>query len=124
MPQQKGRKHKRPRDRERQRSSDPPATSERGPAPPAPPSPSRAPGGQPALPSTTARSTGFLVAIFTAALAVLMIYNAITSGDSSAPDAALRIFVGTLLVLLALFVGALVLFPARIRDFLSRRRAR
>ncbi len=120
MPEQKGRKKKqRERDR-RPRDDGAPAPD----APPAAPRPSSQPTAAAPMPSMTARATGFLVAAFTAFLAVLMIYNAVTSDDASAPDAAIRIFIGTLLVLLAIFVGALVLAPAQIRDFVSRRRRR
>jgi hypothetical protein len=105
MPRKKGRKH-RPRDRRESGAPEPQQAV-------APPTPRRSPSDA-AMPSATARATGFMIAVITAFLAVLTIADAFTS-DRSQVDATLRIVAGVLLVLLAIVVGVLVLFPAQIR---------
>ncbi len=72
------------------------------------------------LPSPTARATGFLIALITAFLGALLIEGAVTGMSGGA--AAGQIVGGALLIALAVFVAALVLFPAWIRGRLGRRR--
>jgi len=64
------------------------------------------------MPSTTARATGFLIAVVTAFLAALIVKD---SGGSPG-----EIVLGVLLFALAVVVGALVLVPGRIRTLLRR----
>ena len=121
MPERKGRKRKHPRERrpggevatqaaiEPQSRAAAPASSRR----PA------AAGGP--LPSTTARVTGLMIAVLTAFLAILMMYEAAT-GDLSGVDAVLRIVAGVTLVALAVVVGLLSLAPGQVRNWLRRRR--
>lgn len=73
------------------------------------------------LPSTTARATGFILAVVTAFLAVVMVYEA-ASGSSSGIDAALRMAAGGALVALAVVVGVLSVAPAMVRDWFRRKR--
>lgn len=73
------------------------------------------------LPSTTARVTGLMIAVLTAFLAILMVYEAAT-GDLSGIDAVVRIVAGVTLVALAIVVGLLSLAPGQVRDRLRRRR--
>ena len=73
------------------------------------------------LPSNVARATGLMLAIFTAILAVGMVYQAVT-GDSGGIDQIGRIVAGVLLVLLAIVVGVLSVVPAMVRDYFQRRR--
>ena len=73
------------------------------------------------LPSTTARVTGLMIAVLTAFLAILMMYEAAT-GDLSGVDAVLRIVAGVTLVALAVVVGLLSLAPGQVRNWLRRRR--
>jgi uncharacterized protein YjeT (DUF2065 family) len=67
-----------------------------------------------AVPSNTARATGFAIAVITAFLAIMLIADAFAA-DRSAIDTALRFAAGVFLVLLGLAVGVLSLFPAQIR---------
>ncbi len=67
-----------------------------------------------AVPSNTARATGFAIAVITAFLAISLIADAF-SGDRPTIDVALRLAAGVFLVLLGVAVGALSLFPAQIR---------
>jgi hypothetical protein len=73
------------------------------------------------LPSTTARVTGLMIAVLTAFLAILMMYQAAT-GELSGIDAVLRIVAGVALVALAIVVGLLSLAPGQVRNLLRRRR--
>jgi hypothetical protein len=75
---------------------------------------------QSSLPSRNARMSGFLVAIVTAFLAVALIRDATV--NASGTEATLRIIAGGSLVLLAIVVGALVLFPERLRSYFASRR--
>ncbi len=68
----------------------------------------------PLVPSNTARMTGLMIAVVTAFLAILMIRDAATGG-SAGIDAIVRIAAGVSLVVLAIVVGALSVFPAQIR---------
>ncbi len=127
MPDAKGRRQARPgKRRSRQR-----ARPERGAAPrsgtgmsaTAPPVQPRRAGASASppsrLPSPTARATGFMIALVTAFLAVVMIKDALT--HASGASAAIQVVGGLLLVLLALAVGALVLVPGRVRALFRRR---
>lgn len=114
MPERKGRK-RRSDDRRRDRAS---ASAPGSPATVLPAEESvqagpRAPRRPGDIPSNTARATGLMIAVITAFLAVLMIVDA--AGKSSGADAIARMVGGALLVLLALVVGALSVFPAQIR---------
>ena len=68
----------------------------------------------PLVPSNTARTTGLMIAVITAFLAILMISDAATGGCAGI-DAIVRIAAGVSLVVLAIVVGALSVFPAQIR---------
>lgn len=115
MAQKKGRKNKATREHR-------PAGAVPGPsqAPPRAAPPSIPPGGP--LPSRNARMTGFLVALMTAFIAIIVIRDAIENG--SGVEAVIRIITGISLVLLGIIVAALVLFPAQLRDYFARRRGR
>lgn len=65
--------------------------------------------------------TGFMLAVVTAFLAVVMVYQA-ASGGASGIDAALRIAAGGALVALAVVVGLLSIAPGQVRDWFRRRR--
>lgn len=114
MAQKKGRKHKGQREQR-------PAGAQAGPSQ----TPARTATPQPppgtALPSRNARMTGFLVALMTAFIAIVVIRDAIENG--SGVEAVIRIGTGVSLVVLAIIVAALVLFPAQLRDYFARRRA-
>lgn len=130
MPGQKGRKRVRDRRRERRervsvlgRVADDTVDAD-GTTQGATPAVRRAPPPPPdGLPSPTARATGFMIAIITAFIAALMIYNAAT-GDSSGRDAVVRVLIGAGLIVLSAFVALLVLAPAAVRNFLRRNRDR
>jgi hypothetical protein len=120
MPEQKGRKKKRERDRARRRGGA--AVAQPAVEPPA----ARAQiarGVQQAstqpMPSPTARATGFVIALITGLLAVVMIYNAF-SGGAGGLDLVMRVVAGVLLILLALAVGVLVVSPDTMRRILRR----
>ena len=74
-----------------------------------------------AMPSTTARATGFMVALVTAVLAMLMVRDAV-AGEATGIDQILRAVAGVTLVAIALLVAVLVLFPAQVRRLLAARR--
>ena len=122
MPERRGRRHKRDR---RDRSSSAAAAPEapavapvqRTVKQPAPTQPARA------LPSRTARISGVVLALVTGALGIAMFVDAFSGGNSSA-EVIGRTIAGCLLVGLAVFVTALVVFPAQIRDYLYRRQER
>jgi hypothetical protein len=125
MPERKGRK-RRPRDRRRDREDagarDPGGANsadEPREVRPAPVAARRATHQAP-LPSATARSTGFMIAVVTAFIAAVMIQGAI-SGNHSAIDATVRIVAGVLLVALSIVVAVLCLAPRLVRDLLARR---
>lgn len=123
MPERKGRKRRSSRERRRDRDVTAQAPAIEAPEPrAATPSVARraVPSGGP-LPSRTARVTGFMLAVVTAFLAVVMVYQA-ASGGSSGIDAALRIAAGGALVALAVVVGLLSLAPGQVRDWFRRRR--
>lgn len=69
----------------------------------------------PPAPSPTARATGFIIAVVTAFLAILLIRDAFV-GDRATSDVIARMLAGMLLVALATFIGALLLFPAWFRE--------
>ena len=73
------------------------------------------------LPSTTARVTGLLIAVVTAALATLMVYQSLT-GDATGIDGVARIAGGIALIVLAIVVGVLSIVPGMVRDWFARRR--
>jgi hypothetical protein len=75
--------------------------------------------GQP-MPGSMARATGALLALVTAFLALVMVWNGV-SQDSLA-DGVSRIVVGLLLVLLAVVVGVLSVAPEFVRGIIQRRR--
>lgn len=121
MPERKGRRRRVRRERVRgdARPSHPRAETlaARG-ASPAPRSQAQAG----PLPSTTARVTGLMIAVITAFLAVLMVYQALT-GDAARIDVTLRIAAAVALVVLAVIVGVLSVAPGAVRDWVRRRRA-
>ena len=124
MPERKGRKRRPTRERRRDRdvpgqavATDAEPKSNGGP----PPDSRRAAASDGPLPSTTARVTGLMIAVLTAFLAILMMYEAAT-GDLSGIDAVLRIVAGVMLVALAVVVGLLSLAPGQVRNWLRRRR--
>lgn len=127
MPERKGRKRRPTHDRRRDRdvagraaATDAKPDSDGGP-PPDVRAPRRAAASDGPLPSTTARVTGLMIAVLTAFLAILMMYEAAT-GDLSGIDAVLRIVAGVTLVALAVVVGLLSLAPGQVRNWLRRRR--
>lgn len=123
MPERKGRK-RRPRDRRRERDDSGVSQQSAGDADRAygpPVRPPRRNADQVALPSATARSTGFMIALVTAFIAAVLIQGAI-NGDHSAIDATFRIVAGVLLVALSIVVAVLCLAPRLVRDLLARRR--
>jgi hypothetical protein len=63
--------------------------------------------------------SGFVLAIVTAFFAIMLIRDGAT--NASGAEAIVRVATGGALVLLALFVAALVLFPEQIRAYLDRR---
>jgi hypothetical protein len=65
--------------------------------------------------------TGLLLAVVTAFLSVLMVYQA-ASGDASGIDAVMRVVGGVLLLGLAAVVGVLSVAPAMVRDWFRRKR--
>ncbi len=123
MPEQKGRKKKRERDRERRRPVG---------AGVAPPDIERAEvraqvarevqqaNVQP-MPSPTARASGFVLALVTGLLAVVMIYNGF-SGGAGGLDLVMRIAAGVMLILLAAVVALLVVSPDTVRRIVRRGR--
>ena len=118
MPAQKGRRQ-RQRDRRRERS----AESATAPAPPPAPA-GRARQELPEgvqLPSTTARVTGFIIAVVTLVVAALMIRDAAGGGTAGA-EAIVRIIVAVFLIGLALAVGALSVAPLWVRSVIVRLR--
>jgi hypothetical protein len=121
MPEHKGRKRKHPRGRRPGGEIGTQAAVERQPRAAAPASARRPAASDGPLPSTAARVTGMMIAVLTAFLAILMMYQAAT-GDSSGIDAVVRIVAGVTLVALAVVVGLLSLAPGQVRDWLRRRR--
>jgi len=121
MAEPKGRKKKRERDRERRRSG--------GTAGAQPDVEQPAVRAQVArevqqaavqpMPSPTARASGFVMALVTGLLAVVMIYNGF-SGGASGLDLVMRVAAGGLLILLAVAVGMLVLSPDTVRRIVRR----
>ena len=85
---------------------------------PARPGQSRA--AEPRMPSPFSRATGALLAIITGALAVYMVTNGLTADSAGA--GAVRVVTGVLLVLLAIVVGVLSVFPEFVRKQVWRRR--
>ena len=67
-----------------------------------------------AVPSNTARATGFAIAVITMFLAIMLISDAFAA-DRTAVDVVARLAAGVFLVLLGIAVGALSLFPAQLR---------
>lgn len=129
MPGRKGRK-RRLRDRDRRRDL-PPALPGEGKghdsadAPRTSPTPSRRRAAaqsdaQQRLPSTGARLSGAMLAVLTAALSFLLIYNALLSATGI--DAIVRIAGGLAMLLLAIVVGLLSLAPQVVQSWVSRRR--
>jgi hypothetical protein len=120
MPEQRGRKRVRDRRRERRERVSVMPSADTIDTPAVEPRPVRratpAPTG---MPSPTARATGFMIAIITALIAAVMIYNAAT-GDSSGGEATARILIGAGLLLLSTFVGLLVLAPSIVVSWVRR----
>ena len=133
MPEQKGRKRKRQRERhvrpggagdataqedgaETSRDDAAPARARRAVQPPASnvQHPATAP-----LPGRGVRLAGVAVGIVTAAFGVGLFYSAIIS--ESGIDLVLRLVGGVILLALAVALGALALIPGAIRDFVQRR---
>lgn len=112
MAQKKGRKNKASRDRQ---SSGATAAASAYNTPALAPAPMPA-----ALPSRNARISGFAIAVITAFIAIVVIRDAATNG--SGLDSVVKIVTGASLIVLAIVVGALVLFPAQLRDYFARRR--
>ena len=75
------------------------------------------------LPSKSARFTGLMVAVITAFLSVLLIADAFSDRGGTV-DGVTRIIAGALMVLIALVVGVLSVFPAQIARMVRRRSAR
>ena len=122
MPERRGRRH---RNRDR-RAGAGPGEAPPGASVPAPitnVSPAPTPQQPRALPSRTARLSGFALALITALLGIAMFADAF-GGNNGTPEVFGRVIAGSLLVGLAVFVSALVLFPAQIRDYLYRRQER
>lgn len=121
MPDRKGRR-RRPHDRrrdERRAAAEAHGDAPRVAPPPAravasPRAPQRRAAAAPA-PSPTARATGFIIAVVTAFLAILLIRDAFV-GDRATPDVVARIVAGAFLVAMAAFIGALLLFPSWFRE--------
>ena len=120
MPAQKGRKRQRTRERRRDGEAAP-ATASALPPTVATRRTSRRPPGDGPLPSTTARVTGLMIAVLTAFLASLMVYQSVT-GDASGIDGVARIAGGIALIVLAIVVGVLSIAPGMVRDWFARRR--
>ena len=118
MPAQKGRKRKAQRDRRAEGTA--PGPSQTPAAPVQHASASATPAAP--IPSRNARMTGFMIAIITALLAIIVVRDAIANGSGA--ESVIRILTGVSLIALAILVGALVLFPAHLRDYFARRRAR
>jgi hypothetical protein len=100
MPEKRGRKR---RQRDRRERADVPEAA----APIAPAS-------VPAVPSNTARATGLAIGVITVFLAILTIGDGLTGGSSTG-EAALRVVIGAVLVLVGVVVSLLAVFPAQIR---------
>jgi hypothetical protein len=118
MPQQKGRKHRQKERRHARTGSDDAAP----PGATTPKQPARASQQLPdgvRLPSATARATGFMVAIVTAIVAVLMMLGALGGGGA---EAIVRLLVAVFLLGLAAAVGALCLAPLWVRSLIVRQR--
>jgi hypothetical protein len=75
------------------------------------------------LPSKSARFTGLMIAVITAILSILLIAEAAGSGATSV-DGVTRIVAGGLMVLIALVVGVLSVFPAQIARLVRARSQR
>jgi hypothetical protein len=116
MPSPRGRK-RRPERRSRERTADAPPLH---PATQARDAAGATSGAQQALPSKSARFTGLMIAVITAFLSILLITDAVSNGATSV-DGVTRIVAGALMVLIALVVGVLSVFPAQIARTVRRR---
>jgi hypothetical protein len=105
MPEKRGRKR---RNRDRRPRDEAPAQAAAAPAPSRRASAAR----DPDVPSTTARATGFAIAVITVFLAILTLSDGVVTGGG---EGAVRILIGAFLVLLGAVVGVLSLFPAQVR---------
>ena len=74
------------------------------------------------MPSSMARASGAVLAMVTAVIAFYMVYNGLQS--DSAGEGAARVAVGLSLVLLSIVVGVLSVAPEFVRDLVQRRRTR
>jgi hypothetical protein len=74
------------------------------------------------LPSRNARLSGLALAVVTFILSGMIFVGAFDE-DLSDVEMIGRMILGGAMLLLALFVGVLVVFPAQIRDYFARRRA-
>jgi hypothetical protein len=74
------------------------------------------------LPSRNARISGLVLAVVTFVLSAMIFVGAFDEETTASMLG--RAILGLLMLLLALFVGALVVFPAQIRDYFARRRER
>ena len=118
MPEPRGRKHKRDRDRARRHSRDAANTAPAQPAPVAAAG-AQAPRPQQPLPPTSTRATGAMLAFVTAIGAVWVIYDAVSS-DRTGADLVARIAAGAFLFALVVVVGVLSLAPEVARRVLRR----
>jgi hypothetical protein len=74
------------------------------------------------MPSSMARASGAVLAMVTAVVAFYMVYNGLQA--ESAGAGAARVAVGLSLVLLSIVVGVLSVAPEFVRDLVQRRRTR
>jgi hypothetical protein len=104
-------KKRRRRDRARE-------TVEREPAPAHIPTERMLP--EPRLPSTFARIAGAVLAVVTVVIAVLTVVSGL-SGDVNPVDSAVRLFVGLLLIALAIVIAALAIVPRFVQRVIAGR---
>jgi len=71
------------------------------------------------MPSPSARLTGFVIGVITAALGGFLIWDSVTSGGAGA-DLVLRAIVGVFLIGVGVVVAALCVAPARVRALFRR----
>ena len=127
MPERKGRKRRPGRERNRGGAAPAPVSTEAAviealqPRNGAPKAAGRSKQDEGPLPSNFARATGLMLALVTAMLAVVMVYQAATS-HAGGIDQLGRIVAGVLLIALAIVVGVLSVVPGMVRDFFQRRR--
>ncbi len=69
------------------------------------------------MPSTTARLTGFAIALVTEFLGGITLWNGASSGGT---NGVLEVIVGVFLIALGIAVAALCIVPERVRDLFVR----